>query len=121
MSTALQKTPLEKQASEVFILGILSLTIPVGPVAWYLGSTYKAKCQEQGVEPNQNAIIGMTIGMVMSVILGAFVALFMLFVAIWLVTFVTLLVLFVAAVVLTVLVGVAAGLYGVATGSISLF
>ncbi len=120
MSTALQKTPLEKEASDVFIVGLLSLAFPVGPVAWYLGSQYKANCQEQGVEPDQNAVIGMTIGMVMSVLLGAFVGVFVLFFVVWCVLFVGLLFILLLSFAFAAIAAVVAAMLGATGGAAGL-
>jgi uncharacterized membrane protein YjgN (DUF898 family) len=53
-------------ATTILVLSILSLVMCqlLGPVAWFMGSQYLARCDNEGVPPHQFAVAGRVLGMV---------------------------------------------------------
>ena len=82
---------LNNDATLVLVLGIISLFVGLtGPIAFYLGRNYEARCKELGVEPEQGAVVGMYIGLVMGILsavvivcMGAWFVFMAMFMILW--------------------------------------
>jgi len=74
----------------VFVLGLLGLLVCqiLGIIAWILGNSYIAKCQQMGTEPESLAVAGRILGiistilMILSVVFGMIIWLIFIVVAI---------------------------------------
>jgi hypothetical protein len=56
----------QKRGMNLFVIGLLGVVLCqfLGPVAWYLGSSYVRGCRFDGVEPNSYGQVGRVLGMV---------------------------------------------------------
>jgi hypothetical protein len=61
-----KKDPDNSQAIIILVLGVLSLFTCqlLGPVALFMGMSYRRRAQEAGYEPDPMAVIGMVLGAV---------------------------------------------------------
>ena len=61
----------DDHAVMVFVLGIVSLTAcqVLGPVAWFLGASYRRRCADEGQEPSTLGTVGMALGIASTAVL----------------------------------------------------
>lgn len=54
-----------------FVLGILGMMTCqiLGPVAWYLGASYRLQCAREGQKPNALGTVGMALGIASTLLL----------------------------------------------------
>jgi hypothetical protein len=62
----------EQAGMTIFLLGLLSIVLCqiLGPIGWMMGSQYLARCEAEGVAPNQMAVAGRMLAMVGTVFLA---------------------------------------------------
>ncbi len=73
----------------ILLLGIFGFMFPpLGPVAVVMAHRYMARCRAQGVRPDQNAVAGQVCGIIATVLLCVFVAMFLVWIAFFLLFFV---------------------------------
>lgn len=54
-----------------FVLGIIGVVACqlTGPIAWYLGASYRRRCQDEGIEPDPLGMVGMILGILSTALL----------------------------------------------------
>lgn len=73
--------PAVQQDSEpqtILILGALGIVLVVtAPIAWFMGNRYLERCKKEGRQPDNAAEVGRILGMAMTILWGALIAMYL--------------------------------------------
>lgn len=73
----------------ILLLGILGFFFgPLGGFAWWYGKRYLDACSDENLSPDQNAVVGMYLGMISFLIFCVFTGVALVMMVVWLVFFI---------------------------------